>query len=62
MRENNLLRKEKLMKILKRNKGVIIFYLVIIAGCLILSEQNKKNSNDDSILGNANFNYYSIKK
>lgn len=49
------------MKIMKRNKGSIIFYLVIIAGCLILSEQNKKNSNSDS-MRSANFNYYSIKK
>lgn len=49
------------MKFIKRNKGAIIFYLVIIAGCLILSEQNKKNSNSDS-MGNVNNNYYSIKK
>ena len=50
------------MNFIKRNKGAIIFYLVIIAGCLILSGQNKKNSNSDS-MGNVNFNYYSsIKK
>jgi len=50
------------MKFIKRNKGVIIFYLIIIVGCLMLSENNKKNSNSDS-MGNVNFNYYSsIKK
>lgn len=49
------------MKFIKRNKGAILFYLVIIAICLVMSEQNKKNSNGDA-MGLANSDYYSIKK
>ena len=50
------------MENIKRNKGVIIFYLVIFIGCLMLSENNKKNSNSDS-MRSVNNNYYSsIKK
>lgn len=45
------------MDLIKKNKGAILFYLLIIAGCLLLSYNNKKSVptlENDTLINNLN--------
>ena len=47
------------MKLIKNNKGVIIFYLLIIVGAFVLKFNNDKNletESNDSVVYNDIFN------